>query len=168
MALGLALKHARRNDLAIPELRKAIELNPSDPFAYMQLGSALDFVGASKEAVSVIEMANDLNPQSLDRYGALYISARAYLHAGEHDLAIEYARRAIDLRPTFHHSYVVLATSLAHAGRESEGRDVLAQGQAIRPDFVEHWVEWPLYVLEEQKQLVVAGLRKAGWTGDLH
>jgi hypothetical protein len=71
------------------------------------------------------------------------------------------------LRPTFHHTYVVLAASLAHAGRASEARDILAHGEAIRPDFIERWVEWPLYVLEEQKQLVVAGLRKAGWEGDM-
>lgn len=168
LALGLALKHARRNDLAIPALRKAVELNPSDPFAYMQLGSALDFVGASKEAIGVIELAHDLNPQSLDRYGALYIIARAYLHAREFDQSIEYARRAMDLRPTFHHAHVVLAAGLAHAGREPEGRHALAQGTAIRPDFVERWIEWPLYVLEEQKALVIAGLRKLGWDGDLH
>jgi adenylate cyclase len=167
LALGLGLKHVRRNDLAIPELRKAIELNPSDPFAYMQLGSALDFVGESLEAIAVIEQARDLNPQSLDRYGAVYIMARAHLHAGQYDRAIERAREALNLRPTFHHSYVVLAASLALAGREAEAKEALARGQSVRPDFVEQWVEWPLYVLEEQKGLVIEGLRKAGWEGHL-
>jgi adenylate cyclase len=163
LALGLGLKHIRRNDLAIRHLRKAIELNPSDPFAYMQLGSALDFVGQSLEALAVIERASDLNPQSLDRYGAAYIMARAHLHAGQYDRAIERAREALDLRPTFHHSYVVLAASLALAGREADAKEALARGQSVRPDFIEQWVEWPLYVLDEQKSLVVDGLRKAGW-----
>ena len=167
LALGLGLKHACRNDLAIPELRKAVELNPSDPFAYMQLGSALDFVGESQEAISVIEVASDLNPQSLDQYGAIYIIARAYMHDRDYEHAIEYARRALELRPAFHHSYVVLAASLAHAGRDAEAKQAFAEGVKVSPDFVERWIEWPLYVLEEQKKLVVEGLHKAGWQGEL-
>jgi adenylate cyclase len=167
LALGLALKHAHRNDLAIPELRKAVELNPSDPSAYMQLGSALDFEGESKEAISVIEVTSDLNPQSLDQYGAIYIMARSYMHQRDFERAIEYARRAVKLRPTFHHAYVVLVASLAHAGRDDEAKEALARGRELRPDFVEQWIEWPLYVLEEQKELVIEGLRKAGWHGDL-
>jgi len=166
LALGVALKHARRNDLAIPELRKAVELNPSDPFGYLQLGSALDFMGDSGEAISVIEMASNLNPQSLDRYGAVYVIARAYMHEKDYEHAIEYARRALELRPIFYHSYVVLVASLAHAGHDAEAREALERGRDIRPDFVERWVEWPLYEIEEQKALVIEGLRKAGWQGE--
>jgi tetratricopeptide (TPR) repeat protein len=93
--------------------------------------------------------------------------ARAHLHAGQYDRAIERAREALDLRPTFHHSYVVLAASLALAGREADAKETLARGQSVRPDFIEQWVEWPLYVLDEQKGLVVDGLRKAGWQARL-
>lgn len=101
----------------------------------MQLGSALDFVGDSKEAVSVIEVTSDLNPQSLDQYGAIYIIARSYLHQGDFERAIAYARRALNLRPTFHHAYVVLVASLAHAGRDDEAKEALARGREARPDF---------------------------------
>lgn len=61
---------------------------------------------------------------------------------------------------------VTLAASLAYLGRQRESEEALAKGEAMEPKLVEKWSEWPLYNLEEQKQLVIDGLRKAGWKGD--
>jgi hypothetical protein len=60
----------------------------------------------------------------------------------------------------------VVAASLALAGREAQAAEARAQGRAIRPDLVEQWFEWTLYVLDAQKRRVIEGLHKAGWEGE--
>lgn len=165
MVLGMALMNVRQSELAVPELRRSIELNPSDPYAYLQLGSALDFVGESNDAIEVMKIGIDLNPQSPSRFGTAYRIALAWLHLRDFESSIEWARRSLTLNPTFRHPYVCLTASLAHAGRDEEAKQALARGEALHPGFIDDWHIWHLYVLGEQKQLVIEGLRKAGWTG---
>ena len=156
-----------QSELAIPELRRSVELNPSDPYAYLQLGSALDFTGESQEAVDVITIGFDLNPQSPSRFGAAYVLARACMHARNYQGSIAWAGKSLRLSPTYLPAHVCLAASLAHAGQPQEARQTIAKGEALHPGFIEDWHEWPFYLLDEQKQLVIDGLRKAGWTGQV-
>ena len=58
-----------------------------------------------------------------------------------------------------------LVASLAHVGQDDEASRLLVRAEALHPGFIEEWHVWYIYVLDEQKQLVVEGLRKAGWTG---
>jgi len=165
LALSFGLHRTNQPELAIAEARKSIELNPSNPLSHGLLGSELDFFGSPQIAISCFQAALALTPPS-DQLFFLQAVARIRLHAGDYEGAVAEARRAISARPGYAYAYVVLAAGLAHLDRPTEAREALARGEAIDHGFVEKWHEWPLYHLDEQKQLVIDGLLKAGWKGD--
>lgn len=164
-AMTIALLWSGQHEHALAACRRSIELNPDDTYSHLQLGSALDFMGHTSRAISSMETAIDLAPRATQRYWQWYRCALGYLHARKYEIAAAAAREAITSHPTHTHAYVVLAASLAHRGCVEEARDTLERGETMRSDFVEKWHEWPLYQLDEQKQHVIDGLRKAGWRG---
>ena len=166
LALSLAFNQTSQWELAIREARIAVDLNPSDPLAQLELGSTLDFSGRSEAGIASFKTAFALLPPHGKKNFHLCRFALGYLHARDYEGAVEWARNAISADPEYPSGYVILAASLAHLGRLSEARKALQGGEAIEPDFVEKWHEWLLYHVEEQKQLVIDGLRQAGWKGD--
>ncbi len=166
LALAFAYHRTNQYDQAIYEGRKAVELNPSDPLAHLELGSALDFFGESEAGIASFKTALTLlPPHGLQRVYRCRV-ALAYLHVRDFESAVEWAKDAISAGPAYSLGYVTLAASLAHLGRLDVAKQALARGEAIEPGLVEKWHEWPLYHLDEQKQLVIDGVRLAGWKGD--
>lgn len=81
-ARGLALYLARRDfETAEPALRRAIALDPTDPNAFHWLAMALTATGKHGEAISLIEQARELSPDSL-----LYATKVVTLRANAGDL----------------------------------------------------------------------------------
>ena len=166
LALAFALHRTNRYDQAILEARKAVNLNPSDPMAQIELGSTLDFTGSCEAGIAAFNMALSLVPPHSMRHLFECRMALGHLHAGQFESAVAWARSALSTGPEHPSAYVTLAASLAHLGRVKEAQGALARGEALQAGFVEKWHEWPLHGLEEQKQLVIDGLRLAGWEGD--
>lgn len=166
LALAFALHRTNQYDQAILEARKAVNLNPSDPMAHIELGSTLDFTGSCEAGIAAFNVALSLVPPHSMRHLFQCRVALGYLHAGEFESAISWARSALSAGPAHPSAYVTLAASLAHMGRIAEAKNAFAAGEAVQAGFIEKWHEWPLYSLEDQKQLVIDGLCQAGWKGD--
>jgi tetratricopeptide (TPR) repeat protein len=87
------------------ELRRAIELSPSNPDAHTFYAIFLSNIGRPIEAVAEIQYALRLNPASLLPNTA---AAWIYLSTGEHGKAEGQARRTLELFPESLHAHLVL------------------------------------------------------------
>jgi tetratricopeptide (TPR) repeat protein len=104
-------------DGAMREVRRAIELSPSDTDARLFYGLLLCFVGRSAESISEVQYVLKLNPASLlpNQYAAWIFS-----HTGQHARAEAQARRTIELFPDCLQPYFVLGWSTWYQGRAEE------------------------------------------------
>lgn len=89
VARSAQAEHQGRADLAVALARRATEIDPDHPFAWMQLASVLVRTGAAREAVAALHEALRVSPQepkihaALGRLYALHgETARARYHLG--------------------------------------------------------------------------------------
>lgn len=109
-------------DGAMREIRRAIELNPSDTDARTFYSTLLCFVGCTSKAIAEVQYALKLNPNSLlpNQYAAWM-----YSHMGQHARAEAQARRTIEMFPDSLQPYIVLGWSAWYQGRAEEAVAVL-------------------------------------------
>lgn len=84
-------EHQNRADLAVALARRATEINPDHPFAWLQLGSALSRTGATREAIAALREALRVSPREVRVHLAL---ARLYALDGETAKARDHAELA--------------------------------------------------------------------------
>jgi TolB-like protein len=104
-------------DGATREVRRAIELSPSDTDAHSFYGTLLCFVGRHSESIAEVQYALKLNPASLlpNQYAAWMFS-----HMGQHARAEAQAKRTIELFPDSLQPYFVLGWSAWYQGRAED------------------------------------------------
>ncbi len=104
-------------DAALQEVRRAIELSPSDTDARAFHSTLLSFLGRKPEAVSEVEFMLTLNPAPLlpNQYAAWML-----LQVGEHARAEAQARRTIERFPGSLQPYFVLGWSAWYQGRAED------------------------------------------------
>jgi TolB-like protein/Tfp pilus assembly protein PilF len=109
---------------AMREVRRAIELSPSDTDAHSFHSTLLSFVGQTSEAVSEVQYMLKLNPAPLmpNQYAAWM-----FLHLGQHARAEAQARRTIERFPDSLQPYFVLGWSAWYQGRAENAVAALEQ-----------------------------------------
>ncbi len=107
------------------ELQRALELNPNHVEAHMQYAFFLQAVGRSGEAIGHIQRARQLDPLSPTVYSAV---GRVHYRARQHQRAIEYYRKAIELDPTYVPVYGRLAETYEVLGKYEEAQSALEEG----------------------------------------
>ena len=102
---------------AMREVRRAIELSPSETDAHSFYSTLLCFVGRNSEAIAEVQYALKLNPTSLlpNQYAAWM-----YFHMGQHARAEAQARHTIALFPDALQPHFVLGWSAWYQGRPEE------------------------------------------------
>ena len=166
MVLGLAHLWSKDYDLAIAEEEQATELNPSNAFAYVQLGHALDLSGQSEKGIARIQIGLRLSPKDPRYHIFLSNLARAHLNLRRYGDAIAWARQAIH-RPPHPLKYLVLASSLGHLGRSEEACVALQMCDRTQPNFVARWARRQVYRRPADNDHILDGLRKAGCPEEL-
>jgi len=76
------------------ELLQAISLNPNDANAYQYISELMDILGRNKEAREYINLALELNPNSLVMYN---LSGSYYYNEGYYEKAIEEAKKSQEI-----------------------------------------------------------------------
>jgi TolB-like protein/tetratricopeptide (TPR) repeat protein len=111
-------------DAAMREVRRAIELSPSETDAHSFHSTLLSFVGQRAEAVSEVQYMLKLNPAPLmpNQYAAWM-----FLHLGQHARAEAQARRTIERFPDSLQPYFVLGWSAWYQGRAENAVAALEQ-----------------------------------------
>jgi tetratricopeptide (TPR) repeat protein len=109
-------------DSTMREVRRALELSPSDTDARFFHALLLHFAGRNPEAISEVQYALNLNPLSLlpNQYAAWI-----FLQTGQHARAEAQARRAIGLFPDALQPHFVLGWAAWYQGRAEEAVAVL-------------------------------------------
>jgi TolB-like protein/cytochrome c-type biogenesis protein CcmH/NrfG len=105
-------------DLALAASRRALELEPRMPEAFVAKGNLLFMQGRREEAFAAFEEAIRLNPSS---YEAHYFYARDLFSAGRAQQAVAYYQAAERLRPEEFQPPCMLAGALFSLGRTEEG-----------------------------------------------
>jgi serine/threonine-protein kinase len=93
--------------------RRAIELNPSDPWARIIRSAYHLVVGGVQEAFEELGRVREVDPQS--RETGMWLAIFAYF-ARRYDLAIEHCRELLQLDPSASFIHIALALSLAQTG----------------------------------------------------
>ncbi|MFH1680757.1 MAG: protein kinase [Candidatus Eisenbacteria bacterium] len=104
-------------DGAEKEFRKSLALNPGCLSARYWFAYLLAYMGRFEEAFEVIEAAKRIDPLSLmvSTHGGL-----VYYYAGDHDRALEEARKIHDLDPEFTASYWIAGRAYLQQGLHAE------------------------------------------------
>jgi len=131
-AADLSEKH--RYTEAVPEWRKAIELNPDDPRAHNNLGLALVETNKPEEALVEYQKSLQLNDQSSsahNNFGSLLAQQ------GKIDEALAQFERAVELNPANGRAHCNLGAALSEKGRTEEALDHLRKGVELEPKFAD-------------------------------
>jgi TolB-like protein/DNA-binding winged helix-turn-helix (wHTH) protein len=150
------------------ELRKALELNPSNAGAHEALGDYFEVMGRLKEGLEEQQHAQELDPDS-DHLSNGFYRGRQY------DRGIEWLRKQIDLNPSVGLHYLELMDFFAEKGMQAEHIDAMAHAlvlygfpkvaEALRRDYTAGGYRAALRQLsteaeklEEQRVIVAPGL----------
>ncbi len=129
--LGILELQLGNSAAAIPLLRQAVEICPTDARHHIGSGEALASVRKWKEAAEAYRQALKLNPNSPDVQFALGVALAAL---GELDNAMVAYRAAIALRPDFANALLNLGTCLHVRNELAQAEDAYRQVLSVRPD----------------------------------
>ncbi|MBO9436854.1 hypothetical protein J7394_21825 [Ruegeria sp. R13_0] len=145
---------------------EAVRLNPSSPYARHGCGCVLEWTGEAEEALHHLRAIFDLNPNYPNRAAALGDITTCELFAGHIEAAVESARQLRDIAPDYCRGLQRAAVTLGHAGEIDEAAEVLERVLALQPDLDEAYVrETYPYARPEHVEVILDGLRRAGWRG---
>lgn len=158
--LGVIYGAAGKFDQALAEAERAIELNPSDAFAFDTRGQTLLYLGRTEEAVASMEAALKFNPAGRHS-GSAFDRALAYYTLQRYRESVAVADAALARYLDFAFLHAVRAASLAQMGDTADARSAAAQVRRYSPffptaEFGNRFVD-PKHAAHLQE-----GLRKAG------
>jgi adenylate cyclase len=119
---AMVLLNQARYDESIAESERALALNPSNVFAYMGLGWACFYTGQFEKSLEYFDKAIRLSPHDPGMGTWLDSKSGAHFALKQYDQAIEWARRAVVIDPSFGAD---LVAPLALSGHETEAREAL-------------------------------------------
>jgi adenylate cyclase len=133
-SLGVIQLWRRKHELAVAELKRAIELNPNCSLAFGSLGTVLSYSGEPDESIKNNEIAIRLNPRDISiffRYSGL---AMAHFVTGRYSEAVQWARKCIHRKPIWRIGHAVLTSSLARLDLLEEAKAAVDNYLEIIPD----------------------------------
>jgi len=163
-----------RLERALTEMRRALELDPLDPFYNTLVGYLLQATRQFEPAVAQLKHAVDLDPTFFFSHWFLAV---AYVHNGRFDEAIPAAEKANELSGGNAVTLGALGAYYGRAGRTAEARQLLEELTARRrltyvPASALAWahmgvgeldesLEWIARGIEERDPLIVTALKSA-------
>ena len=163
LAMGYVHMVSRRPQLAFPELKQAIELNPSFAFAHMILGSAYGYAGMVDEGLQELALATRLSPRDHLHAATLSTTGLCHLMAKRFAEAAAFEHRAVQLRPHFGTAWRTFAAAAGLAGDVDLAARALSEAKRLQPNLTIDWVErYHPIVRAEDRAMYIDGLRKAG------
>jgi adenylate cyclase len=153
---------------ALPEYDAALEIDPNSPVAYASKGIALITTGRAPEAFSPVQIALRLSPKDPAAGAWHFFLCHAHLHLHQYKEAVEECRRSINLNKLDWLPHADLISAYGATGQLKMAQQMLAELNAIRPDFSIQWVRQIGYARSSNPQFrreyddILDGLRKAG------
>jgi TolB-like protein/Tfp pilus assembly protein PilF len=162
-AAGFVHMVSRRFDQAVVELTEAIALNPSFAFAHVILGSTYGYGGMPDDGLYHLALAARLSPRDFTQAGNFSTTGLCHFVARRFVDAVEFERRAVELRPHFGTAWRTLAAAAGMAGDHDTAVLALAEAKRFQPSLSVEWIEkYHPIVHEKDRALYIQGLRAAG------
>ena len=167
------LRDQGRFEEANAEAERALELDPTAVDAYAQLAFNALELGEYEKNLENLDKAIRLSPHDPSLHYWYASKANAHFALKQYDQAIEWARRAIAIDPTFRQSHPTLIAALGWTGRQAEAHEAIQRYLALFPGGPGTIAAWKAVkaqktnsdsdprVLEFWDRLI-EGLRKAG------
>jgi tetratricopeptide (TPR) repeat protein len=134
--LGLAYKHAGRDDEALQQIRQALALKPDYADAWVEVGNLLSDRGEVREAAEAYARSLQLNP-ALE--GAHYNLGNLDQGRGAWQEAVDHYRQALRLNPGFAEARNNLGQAYEALGRPEEALAEYRQALALDPGLAQAW-----------------------------
>jgi Tfp pilus assembly protein PilF len=134
LLMGLAFLNKQDYKSAMPELARAVELNPKLPSAHTLYGRALLGNGDQETATRQFSLALDVNPNDFE--ANLQMGSLRHREQRDDD-ALVYLSRAAAIRPTDLAVRQQLAAAYLGQGEAERSRDLLVAIIKEQPDFVD-------------------------------
>jgi tetratricopeptide (TPR) repeat protein len=137
LLFGLGVATAARNlDYAssLGIWQDTVDKRPDNPLAHYNLGTVLDGLGRSREAVVHYQRALELKPDYPEPHNNLGVILAA---EGKFHEAIEHYRQALRLRPDDVEAHNNLGNALAAVGETEEAIKHCREAVRLRPDYAE-------------------------------
>ena len=163
-AVGRIQLLKREYDHAIAEFQTSVKLNPNLAQAHCALGDAMTYVGRLDESISSFEEAVRLSPHDPYRWGFLMYGSIAHLFSKQHELAAEWAEKAVGVPNSHYWANAALVAALGHLDRPDETRSAVEELLRRKPKFTCSFAKDHLFYIKSLAQVdhYVDGLRKAG------
>lgn len=129
---GANLLEDRQFEAGLLELKKVVERDPNNAYAYNLIGKALWEIGKIEPARDAFKASVLLSPNFL---GARIALSHAQRRLGEAGLAEREARIALTRFPDDGEAYHALGLALAAQGEREEARECLNRFLATKPEF---------------------------------
>jgi len=114
---------------------QALAISPSCFLALTFGAAAFGWKADAERAIEWGERGSRLSPFDRLLYGCAHGIALGNFLLGQNDKAVEAAQRAVQAKPEFSISHVLLAAALAQAGRLEEAKAAAARVLALQPGF---------------------------------
>jgi TolB-like protein len=153
---------------ALLEYDAALEIDPNSPVAYGNKGIVLITAGRARDAFSPVQIALRLSPRDPAASSWRFFLCHAHVHLQQYNEGIEECRRSINLNKLDWLPYADLISAYGATGQLEMARQMLAELNAIRPEFTIQWFQQIGYARSSNPQFrreygdIVEGLRKAG------
>jgi TolB-like protein len=161
-ALAYLLARPNRHDESIVWAERALALDANSFSVLNFSGLAFMYSCKSREAISALVKADQLNPTF--RLSPLHLSW-AYRFAGRYEEAFRQAQKMVDRSPNYLLAQLALTATCSLSGREAEARAATTEVLRITPEFSVERYRNDLYSLFKDKSqidLTINALRKAG------
>jgi serine/threonine-protein kinase len=134
LAVGRVLLHYEKKIVeAAVEYKKSLAINPNSAECHVQLGFCAVLLGQYAEANKHATIADSLDPFSLMN---LYFISYIYWCADDHEKALSYGNRLVDMEPHFFGGHLALGLVYMATGRFDEAMAKLELSATMNPDML--------------------------------
>jgi tetratricopeptide (TPR) repeat protein len=161
--MGLVYLHTNRGLQAIAEAERALALDQN--LAHAQAGvlaGAKISIGRAEEVEAHVQEGVRLSPRDSNVYVWAMLGGLANLFLGEDEAAVAWLRRSIEANRNFPLPQFLLASALAHLGRQEAARAAVREGLALDPAFTGRRCRIILLIDNAQTERILDGLYAAG------
>jgi tetratricopeptide (TPR) repeat protein len=123
-------------------LRHAIEIAPSFEPAHAQLGTMLNLSDQPEQALQALNLALTLSPNDTHLFFRYSEIAMSWMQQRRYDLSVEWADRALILRPGYWYAQTIKIHSLVQNGDWESAHRLGDEFRRSHPHFNKDYLEW--------------------------
>jgi tetratricopeptide (TPR) repeat protein len=165
-AMGTALFWVGDMTSALAHCEQALSINPNEASARRGKIYVLLYNGQPAEARTILLENWRLDPRDATHPYSLVCLMTSYYLEGDYTGAVDAARRGIAANPSQPQAYRWLAAALGQLGQVGPANEALRKALEISAQSFRNFVNArPPWYRPEDHELMLDGLRKAGWEG---